>query len=341
MTRLKKSTIISISRNGLTCDNKAMRLNIGHSCIQTASMHLHEYNSILSALAGQSIEFSKIPSVRTSAGLKIVLGALSHEAWVTGNIGKKERNQLNDKLDQARTSAKKIIGACSDGTQPEAMRVAKKKLSELKFNVGKKVIDILKGRSSRRSLNIFINRSKKAPVNITNYTDEMAYMNYLGNECIDNEYTKNSGFITNLCDDSLLMAFSGFSAKRKTARAVLRIVRDFQKNSITQHPYKWKIGVVDIHGPIRQQRNIIDALYKITESNNIDLYITESIKHRHRCYVNTTDKKRLISENMPRNPIAAFGDMLGYDHAPRVIKLGPKAGSSCIVMPNMHMVANR
>ena len=248
----------------------------------------------------------KVPSNRSHLGISTLLKNLPLEEWISGSLSKKTINKIIAKLHKKRKGLK----------DP----------SELKINIIPNLGIMLrryymktKTKPSKDLFNKFMKRSLALPVKITSTPADLIFCDVINGEPTGeyNIFNGSNGIMSLQAPFGmrLMMAYKGTDAQNKHSRAMIRIFRTFDRqrhiDRVTVINDKWHLGVVDIVGPIRQQKHIMKMLSKLALENNIKLYIPDEIKHRFRCDFEFQEKpEKLITAMVDQSILPGNGNFV-------------------------------
>lgn len=242
-------------------------------------------NISLSKIRGTQLATTK-PSY-TSVPLKYLFKYMTNDEYVSGVLGDKTRKKVIDAINRRRGEIKSKLK-----TKPKDKKTINE-YKRLKVRVYRSIHKTLtsffsacppKSRTSiKKAIQEFRKRSKSLPVNISEDPVTLANCDYVGGKCLYDDRKNTDNIFSVIMNGNRAVATIGDDGIFKTARAVVGRFRKFKRgegNVFVSLPY---LAIIDIHGPIRQQKKIVQALLTSANKTGLKLFMPSIHKHKFRC----------------------------------------------------------
>lgn len=260
----------------------------------------------------------KIPGHRSHTGIKAILKNIDLDEWISGILSSITVKDINAALQTSRGKLKKELSqdnltAKQKTSTLEAIKETKIKISSDLGSMIRKYYMKTKSGPSKDLYNKFMKRSQKKPVITTTYPLDLFFCDVINDKPIG-DYNPFNGkesihTLHTPLESGLMMAYKGHNARHKHSRVLIRRFRKFDRSRHKTTAVKtdiWHMAIIDIIGPIRQQKHILEELVKLFKRNNVELYIPDELRHRFRCDFDFEEKpEKLISGIL--DPNYAFG----------------------------------
>lgn len=269
-----------------------------------------ELNKVTSQYCGKlklETEYTNEKAPRPTAhyGSKVYFKLVSPAEWSAGRISKKTYNRIKDAMAKERNLIKKdLLARVEELKKSTASEEAKKemalaikdreeKIAHLKITVSSDIRTFIKRvqkiTGSKLLIRKYAKKSSVTPVKVGATSVDKAYADFINGEPIG-EYNivngeKSLNGIVSITDEGMFVVYKGSDRKNKTSRAIVRLVRKFERSKIKSgihNPEPTYLTVFDIIGPQRQQQQIMKTIYRIAKDNGRKFFMSEEMVRKFR-----------------------------------------------------------